>query len=320
MATGARVADGGDAASPGQIPGRGWKDVLVRAFKASSEDSIGLVAAGVSFYVFLALVPLLGATVLTYGLVASIQSVNAHIARIVALLPGQSGQLIADQLVSVVQSSSSKKGIGLAIALAFALFGARNAAGSAINALNIAYEEEEKRGFLKLNLLALALTATAVVATVFAMLGIGAMSFLGLALPKASATARMFSHVVAYLILAVVGATAAALLYRFAPSRDEARWRWLTPGSILFAIAWVAPTLGFSIYVRRFGSYGATYGSLSAVVVLLTWLYLSAYALLFGAELNSELEHQTARDTTAGAERPLGQRNAWAADHVAEGS
>jgi membrane protein len=290
MATGAAGERGRGAASPEERPASAWKAVLVRTVKESSEDSIGLVAAGVSFYVFLAMVPLLGATVLTYGLVANIQTVNADIPQIVAVLPGESGQLIADQLASVVESSSGKKGIGLAIALAFALFGARNAAGSVINALNIAYEVDERRGFLKLNLLALVLTVAAVVAAVFAMLGVGAMSFLGVALPTASAVAKIVSQIVAYAVLALVGATAAALLYRFGPSRDEPRWRWLTPGSVLFALAWVLLTLGFGIYAKRFGSYGATYGSLSAVVVLLTWLYLSAYALLFGAELNSELE------------------------------
>jgi membrane protein len=316
MATGAASARRRDAASPDEIPAKGWKDVLVRTVRGSAADSIGLMAAGVSFYAFLAIVPLLGATVLIYGLAADIQSVNAHVAQIVTLLPGDAGKLIAQQLVSVVDSSSGKKGIGLAIALAFALFGARNAAGSAINALNIAYDEEERRSFVTVTLLALAITAVAVLAVVFAMLGIGAMGFLHVAMPTASPLMQVVSRVLAYVVLALVGATAAALLFRYGPCRDEPKWRWLTPGSALFAGAWVLLTLGFGVYVQRFGSYGATYGSLSAVVVLLTWMYLSAYALLFGAELNSELEHQTARDTTEGPERPLGERDAWAADHV----
>lgn len=294
MATGAASGRGRDGASAADGPSGGWKDSLVRAFKEAGEDSIGLIAAGVSFYAFLAMVPLLGATVLTYGLVADIQSVNAHVAQIVALLPGDSGRLIADQLVSVVESSSDKKGIGLAIALAFALFGARNAAGSVINALNIAYEVKERRGFLKLNLLAIGITAAAVLAAVFAMVGIGAMGFLHVAAPSASPLARILSRAVAYVVLALVGATAAALLFRYGPALKRPRWRWLTPGSILFAVAWALLTFGFGVYVQRFGSYGATYGSLSAVVVLLTWMYLSAYALLFGAELNAELDKRAA--------------------------
>lgn len=290
MATGAQAGEGHDEASPAAQPAKGWKDVLARTAKESAADSIGLAAAGVSFYTFLAIVPLLGATVLIYGLAADIQSVNEHVAEIVTLLPGDAGKLIADQLVSVVQSSSGKKGIGLAIALAFALFGARNAAGGAINALNIAYDEQECRGFFAVTLLALAMTVVAVLAVVFAMLGIGVIGFMHLAMPAAGAGMRALSSALAYVVLALVGATVAALLYRYGPSRAEQRWRWLTPGSILFALAWVVLTLGFGFYVKRFASYGATYGSLSAVVVMLTWLYLSAYALLFGAELNSELE------------------------------
>jgi membrane protein len=123
-----------------------------------------------------------------------------------------------------------------------------------------------------------------------------------------------------YVLLGAVAAAAAATMFRYAPSRDKARWAWLTPGSLFFAIIWIGLTLAFGFYVSNFGNYGATYGSLSAVVVLMTWLYLSSYVLLFGAELNSELEHQTARDTTAGPDQPLGTRGAWSADHVADGA
>lgn len=302
------------------MPARGWRDVLVRAAKEASADSVGLIAAGVSYYVFLALVPLLGAIALTYGLLADIRTVNANIASIVALLPGDAGQLIAEQLVSIVQSSAGKKGLALLFALAIALFGARNAVGGMIKALNIAYEEEERRTFLRVNLLALAITAAGVLAMVLAMAAIGALGLLHLALPQASPWVRGLGLAATYVLIGCVGATAAALLYRYGPSRDRPRWRWLTPGSLLFAAGWVLLTLGFGFYVRRFGNYGATYGSLSAVVVLLTWLYLSAYLLIFGAELNCELEHQTRRDTTQGPERSLGQRGAWAADHVATGT
>jgi membrane protein len=311
------AADDHKATSPGEFTFSAWKQVLLRTWKEASADSLGLIAAGVSFYSFLALVPLLGATVLTYGMVADVATVNGHVARIVTLLPGDAGRLISEQLVEVVKSSSDKKGTGLLLALALALFGARNAAGAIVTALNIAYEETERRGFLKVNLLALAITAAAVLTAVFGMLGVGAMSLVHVALPEAGPVMKVATQVLTYVLLAAVGATAAALLYRYGPAREKPRWNWLTPGSGLFAVAWVLVTIGFGIYASRFGSYGATYGSLSAVVVLLTWMYLSAYALLFGAELNSELEHQTERDTTSGPERPLGERGAWAADHVA---
>ena len=308
---------GKSAGSPREMPARGWKQILVRTWKESSADNIGLIAAGVAFYSFLALVPLLGATVLTYGLVANVETVGDHIAKLMEVLPRDIAPLVAEQLVSVVKSSGEKKGLGILLALGIALFGARNAAGSIVTALNIAYEQEETRGFLKVNLLSFIITLGAVAAAALAMLAVGAMGFMHLALPSASPAMVFLSKAVTYVALALAAATAAALLYRYGPARARPRWSWLTPGSLLFAVGWVAVTIGFGIYVARFGSYGATYGSLSAVVVLLTWIYLTAYVLLFGAELNSELEHQTARDTTSGPEKPIGQRGAWAADHVA---
>lgn len=288
------------AASPSEKPAQAWLAVARRTWAQAADDNLGLIAAGVSFYAFLALVPLLGATVLTYGLVADVHTVNQHLARLTTMLPGEAGQLIAEQLANVVNTSSGKKGLGLFLALLVALFGARNAAGSIVTALNVAYEEEERRGFVRVNLLALAITAAAVASAVVGLLAAGAMRFMTALVPPSSLVLLTLSRILTYLALALVGATAAAVLYRYGPSRERARWRWLTPGSALFAVAWVLLTIGFGVYVARFGSYGATYGSLSAVVVLLTWLYLSSYALLFGAELNSELEHQTARDTTAG--------------------
>jgi membrane protein len=306
--------------SPWKMPLSAWKAIVVRTAKEGSADNLGLIAAGVAFYTFLALVPLLGATVLTYGLLAEPQTVLGHMNSMMAMLPADVAKVIGEQLMNVVQTSGGKKGLGLLLALAIALFGARNAAGAIISALNIAYEEEEKRGFIKVTLLALAITATAVVVAVLGMLAAGALGFLHHLFPAANPVLLFLSKVLSYLVLALFAAAAAATLYRYGPSRDKARWVWLTPGSLLFAGAWVALTLGLGFYVANFGNYGATYGSLAAVVVLLTWIYLSSYALLFGAELNSELEHQTARDTTAGPERPLGERGAWAADHVAAGS
>ncbi len=311
---------GHHSSSPWRLPLAGWRDVVVRTYKEASSDNVGLVAAGVAFYSFLALFPLLGATVLTYGLVADPAAVLRDMTTLTAMLPDDVAKIIGDQLLSIVQTSGGKKGVGLLIALAVAVFGARNAAGAIITALNIAYEEEEKRGFLKTNLVALVITACAVLALVFAAIAVTILGYLDELAPASSRLLVLAGKALSYALLAVAAATGAAALYRYGPSRDKARWAWLTPGSLLFAIAWVILTLAFGFYVARFGNYGATYGSLSAVVVLLTWLYLSSYALLFGGELNSELEHQTSKDTTTGPDRPLGSRGAWAADNVATGS
>ena len=307
---------GRQAPSPWAIPLSGWKDVALRTWRESSSDNIGLIAAGMAFYAFLALVPMLGAIVLSYGLLAEPSTVIRHMQTLTTMLPRDVAGLVAEQMVNVVRTSSGKKGLGVVLALAIALFGARNAAGAIISALNIAYEEEEKRGFIKVSLLALAITATGVAVTAIALLAAGSLGFMHRLVPESPVVVAA-TRILSYALLALAAAAAAATLYRYGPSRDRARWTWLTPGSALFAVCWVILTLGFGFYASNFGDYGATYGSLSAVVVLLTWVYFSGYALLFGAELNSELEHQTARDTTAGGAQPLGQRGAWAADNVA---
>jgi len=308
-----------DAVSPWKMPWAGWRDVVLRTAKEASSDNVGLVAAGVSFYGFLAMLPLLGAVVLSYGLLADPQTVLQNMTAMTRVMPTDIAQLIGEQLLHVVQTSSEKKGLGVLVALALAIFSARNGAAAIVTALNIAYEEEEARGFIKVNLLALAITAAAVVLAVLALLAVAIMTRIEAVLPASPALA-LGSQILSYIVLVGLASGAAGLLYRFGPSRDAARWQWLSVGSLLFAVGWVALTVGFGTYVANFGNYSATYGSLATVVILLTWLYLSSYLLIFGAELNSELEHQTRRDTTKGPEQPLGSRGAWSADHVAHGS
>ena len=293
--------------------------MLLRTWKEAGSDNIGLVAAGVAFYGFLAVVPLLGAVVLSYGLVADPKTVLRNMNGLTSVMPADAAKLIGEQLMNVVKTSGGKKGFGLVLALALALFGARNGAGAIVTALNIAYDEEEKRGFIKLNLLALAITLGAVVATILAVIAIAALGHLGALFPDAPEILLSGGKILSYLLVAIAGAAGAATLYRYGPNRDEAQWVWLTPGSLGAAILWLVLTIGFGAYVSQFGNYNATYGSLGTVVVLLTWLYLSSYVLLIGAELNSELERQTAKDTTTGPERPMGTRGADAADTVVTG-
>jgi membrane protein len=299
------------------MPRAAWKKILGRTWREATTDNIGIIAAGVSFYGFLAMVPLLGAIVLTYGFLADPRTVAEHMAAMMAVMPADAARLVGEQLMNVVETSSEKKGLGVLLALGVALFGARNAAGSIVTALNIAYEEDERRGFIKSNLLALGITAAAVLLAVAGTFAAAGLSDLEGLLPDLHPVLVTGLKIASYLVLVLIAAGGAALLYRFGPSRDQARWTWLTPGSLLFAVAWVALTLGCGVYASNFGNYNATYGSLAAVVIFLTWMYLSSYALLFGAELNSEIEHQTAQDTTTGPEKPLGQRGAWVADHVA---
>lgn len=280
--------------SPWHLPWSDWKAVLKNTWKETGDDNMSLIAAGVAFYGFLALVPLLGATILTYGLIADPHDIVHHVEKLSHVLPREAADLIGQQLLSVVATSSGKKGLGLLFALALALFGARNGAVSIITALNIAYEEEERRGFVWVNVLALIITAGAVVLGIVAVLAITSLGHLENWLPGIPEVAAVAGKLLTYVALALGGAAGAATLYRYAPSRSSGHWVWLTPGSVLAAVLWLVVTLGFGLYAADISNYGATYGSLAAVIVLLTWMYLSAYVLLLGAELNSELEQQTA--------------------------
>lgn len=302
------------AAKPWGLSLADWKQALVRAWQEGSADNIGLIAAGVAFYAFLALVPLLGAGVLIYGLAAEPETVERHILSLTTALPAAAAELIGEQLTAVVEDSSGKKGFGLLLAFAVALFGARNGAGSVITAMNVAYDEEERRGIVKLNLLALALTLGGILGAILAISAMTALAALGDLLPQAGGVAVLLGKLASFLLVLLLGMGGAAALYRYGPDRDAPRWEWISAGSFVAAAGGMLLTALFGFYAANFGNYNATYGSLSAIVVLLTWLYLSAYLLLLGAEINAELERQTLADTTVGDPVPMGQRDAHAAD------
>jgi membrane protein len=311
---------GHKATSPWEMPAAAWTEIVSRTWRQTWIDNVGLVAAGVAFYGFLALVPLLGLIVLAYGTVAEPETVVSNMRALTAILPTNIAVFIGEQLMSAVQSSQGTKGVGILAALAVAFYGGSNGAGAIITALNIAYQESEKRSLLRFYLLALGMTAVAVVLALLALAATTTVAFLGDLYPHASPAELVLGKAAAYLVLLLVGAAIAATLYRYAPSRENARWQWITPGSLFTAITWLLLTLGFGFYVTRVADYQATYGSLGAIIALLTWLYLSAYVFVIGAELNSEIEHQTAKDSTTGKPKPLGKRGAWSADHVAGGN
>lgn len=307
------------ASSPSEIPRAAWKEIAVRTYKRTWDDNVGLVAAGVAFYGFFALLSLLALLVLSYGLFADPQKVVVHVRTMTWVLPGTVALVIGDQLMNAVRTSQEAKGLGIFLAFLGALYGGTNGAAALLTALNIAYEEKEKRSLGRFYLIALGMTLTALG---LALVALGATAAVGLArstLPLDSPGLTLAGKLVGYAALTFVATGIAAVLYRFGPSREQAQWRWITPGSLFAAVTWVLLTIGFGFYASRLTNYDAVYGSLGAVVALLTWLYLSAYAFCFGAELNSEIEHQTAHDSTTGAPEPIGQRGAWAADNVASG-
>ncbi len=309
---------GRDADTPAEMPGRGWWEALKRARKEAGDDNVGLLAAGVAFYAFLASVPLLASVVLIYGIVADPLTVMSHVQALFTSLPREAATIIGQQLASVAQQSTDKQGLGLIVAILLALYGAMRGATSIVAALNVVYDEKEKRGFIKTTLLSLVITVGAVLMIILGATAISAMAFVDRLVPGAPGIVHLLIRLGFYVLLGIGASAGIAAVYRYAPSREKARWSWLTPGSLLATLGFVGMTLGFGFYVSNFGSYNATYGALGAVVVLLMWLYLSAYVLLLGAEVNAELEHQTATDTTDGPPKPMGTRSAYVADTLPE--
>lgn len=289
-------------------------DILKRTFAEVKSDNVPVVAGGVAFYVFLSIVPALLAVILVYGLVADPRDVGQQINDYITALPREAQRTILDQLRDITRQDSGGLGIGLVISVVAALYSASKGMQGLIAALNVAYEEEETRKFVKLRATTLALTLAVIVA---GAIGIGGMVALGALAQGLGKGGEVALSILRWPLLAGFLMFGLAALYRYAPDRDRARWRWVTPGAILATVLWVLGSVAFSVYARVAGSFTETYGALANVVVLLLWLLLSAYVIILGAEFDSETERQTARDSTTGPQRPLGRRDAYAADTVA---
>ena len=307
---------GRDAEDPTEIPWPGWKAVLRRTASEMISDRISLVAAGCAFFAMLALFPAITMLILIYGLVFDPVTVEPQLSQLAQLLPPEGFRLISDRVHMLVSQPSQRLGIGLVISLAVTFWSSATGTKGLLSALNLAYEENERRSFLRFQATAFLMTLAAMLAAVvgLAMLvGLPALfAYLGL-----SAYASLLIRSATLLVLLVFVLVALSLLYRFGPSRRPARWQWVTPGSLLATLLWVVASALFSLYVGRIASYDLTYGPLGAMVGVMMWFYVSVYVVLLGAELNAELELQTVRDSTEGAPKPMGQRGAYVADHVA---
>jgi membrane protein len=310
-------AKGHSAATPRQIPKAGWWDILKRVYEESSSKNLSIVAAGVGFFAMLAIFPGLIALVAVYGLVANPATIQHEINEIHGLIPGEAQKIISTFLTTLIHSGSSRLGIGLVVSILFALWSARAGTVSLMEGLNIAYEEQERRGTLRYEAIALGMTIAIIVFAVVALALIAAVPA-AVDLVPVSGAIKAIGVIAPWPLLIILSIMGLAATYRFAPSRREPKWRWVTVGSVSATLLWIIGSIGFSFYVQKFGSYDKTFGSLGAVVVLLTWLYLTAYIVLLGACMNAEMEHQTARGTTEGREKPMGRRGAKMADSVAD--
>lgn len=310
-----RKSKGRSATDPRQIPVSGWKDVLVRAWNDVLDNNIFLVAGGVTYAVLLALFPGLAALVSLYGLLLDPAQVEHQIDALSSVLPPASVQMISDQLHKLVTASTNTLSISAAVALLFALWSASRGMSGLISALNMAYQQKETRSFLRFNLLAIGLTMIMLVGGTFTIALVGVLPAAIQALGLGSFAKWVL--ILQWPLLMAVVVVGLAVLYRYAPNREKARWRWVSPGAVVATVLWIMGSIGFSVYVAHFSSYDKTYGSLGGVVIMLTWLYLSAFVALFGAVINAQSERQTVHDTTDGMPKPLGTRNAYAADTVA---
>jgi membrane protein len=299
-ATGEEQDRGRVTAHPGHIRSTDWKDILARSWREVSDQNLFLIAGGVTYAVLLALFPGLAALVSLYGLVFDTAQIEKQVAVLAGVLPSQTQQLLSEQLHHLVQGSHGTLGVGAIVGLVLALWSASRGMSGLIAALNIAYEEQERRSFLKLNAIALGLT--------FALLGGGIVAIALVAVLPAvmqllelGKLASWILLVVEWPLLIVLGMGGLAVFYRYGPDRDEPRWRWVSPGAIVATVLWIVASVGFTAYVANFNSYDKTYGSLGGVVILLTWLYLSALMVLFGAVINAQSEKPTRKDQEGGA-------------------
>ena len=301
------------AERPSQIARRGWWDILKRVGRGVSEKNLSLAASGAAFYAFLAIPSALTALVTFYGLMLNPADVGKQVAAMHAVVPKEALGLISTQLHSLTSHSAQTLGISFIISLLVAIWGVVSGTTSMMSALNMAYGEEEKRSLFRYYLTALALAVATIVAVVIALALIAVLPAVIGMLPL-GVFAQWVATVVRWPILIVLVLIALAVLFRYAPSRTEPKWRWVNWGAIAATVVWIGGSVLFSLYVGEFATYNRTYGSLGAVVVLMMWLYVSAFAVLLGAVFNAEIERRTARNSTAGPEKPRGRRDACAAD------
>jgi membrane protein len=304
---------GRDAETPAEIPARGWFDVIWRVVSKINEDRIMLIAAGATYYLLLALFPALAAFVSLYGFVADPTTVADHISFLGGMLPSGGMDLIRGQLQALASQSTDALSLGFIGGLLIALWSANNGIKSLFEAMNVAYGENEKRSFIRLNLASFAFTMGALAIGIVLIVSVGIVPA-ALAFLQLDSWAEFLVRVSRWPVLLVFMITGIGLLYRFGPSREYAKWRWLTWGAAMATIVWLVASIGFSFYLENFADYNATYGTLGAVIGFMVWTWISVIIVIVGAKINAELEHQTVKDSTIGNPQPIGERGAFVAD------
>ena len=306
---------GRHAAHPLQIPWRGWYDILWRTYREMNSDRLLSIAGGVSFFVLLAIFPAVTALVSAYGLFFNTSTITNNLSLLNDVVPDNVLSIVHEQASRIASNSGRALSIGFVVGILVSLWSAMSGVKAMIDALNVIYEQKEGRNVLKLNLVALVFTLAGFAAFLLAIAAIVVLPLILSPIGLGSMTETL-TRIARWPVLLVVLLIGLAVLYRYGPDRRAARWQWVSVGSVFAAVTWIAASFLFSWYLTSFANYNATYGSLGAVVGLMIWLWISTILVLLGAELNAEIEHQTARDSTVGDEKPLGARGAVMADTV----
>ncbi len=301
------------ARAPGEIPRAGWRDILLRVWHKISEDNLALVASGVALNTLLAVFPAMAVLASVYGMFASPAQVAKEISPFYGILPHDAASIIQAQLQALARPQDKTLSIGAIASFIVSVYYSSQGVSSLMAATNIAYTERERRGFIELILVAIGFALGAMVGFVLMLLLTVAVP-LGLQRVPVPDFVSMAVLIVRWILLWLFAVLGLAIVYRYAPSRHDAKWRWVSWGSVIAATLWLGSSFLFSLYVRNFGSYGRTYGALGGVIVLIMWFYLQGFAIVLGAVFNAETEHQTAVDTTRGPPAPMGERGAYVAD------
>lgn len=304
---------GRTATRPTEIPRKGWRDIVARVWQNLGRDNTSLVSAGIGLHALLAVFPALAVMVSVYGMFASAADVARELQPFLGVLPGDAAKLITDQLESLITPQKHALGFGAIAATLLALWNSRQGMVSLMTATNIAYNEPEGRSLLHQVAISIVFSLGAMfIFLVMLLLGVAVPLLLEVAPLGRSATIAVL--VFRWVLLWVFAVLGLSIAYRYAPDRQRAQWRWVTWGSVVAATVWLLGSLAFAAYVQNFGSYGKTYGALGGVIVLTMWFYLMGFTIVLGAEINAEMEHQTAVDTTDGPPAPMGKRGAYVAD------
>ena len=306
---------GRHATHPLQIPWRGWKDILWRTYAEMQSDRLLSIAGGVAFFILLAIFPAITALVSAYGLYFDASTITNNLSLLADIVPANVLSIVHEQAQRIAANSGRTLSLGIVVGILVSLWSAMSGVKAMIDALNVIYEQQEGRNFFKLSLVALVFTLGGFAALLLAIAGVIVLPLVlaPIGLGSAAGTLTRFGRWPALLLVLLIGL---AVLYRYGPYRRAARWQWVSVGSVFAAVTWIIASYLFSWYLASFANYNATYGSLGAVVGLMMWLWISTIVVLLGAELNAEIEHQTARNSTVGGEKPLGERGAVMADTV----